>query len=313
MNRKCWPVVLLLVMLACSFASASVLKSGGYVGPDTQWLQKSDRLMSIYSGQLSFWSNYTLTVPLSVPKEALYKILISASGSPAVDPFGNKWPIMKLKVANREICTWLVEDQRQLFVSTAFKLPQGNHDAQISMINDYNNGREDRNLFVYGLALASVRTEDAQPMVMFGGRPAAVYGEFMEGTKAVVEKRNVDPLYPAKRATPDYTPTTKAPSEIGVRLENGLEYNLADFTVEESLDGQWKISGLTRARSHSLKMWILTRAIGRPTSTIQPGIPSGCLWIGMKNIRKQERAMLPILRVGTEKSLIFPKTRKVSV
>lgn len=60
--------------------------------------------------------------------------------------------------------------------------------------------------------------------------------------------RGVDPFYPAMRQVSDYSSPTIASRELSLKLKNGMPLQLGRFESVLSLDGEWKISGLTNSR-----------------------------------------------------------------
>ena len=210
--------------------------------------------MTVAPNQLSFWCNSYLSMPVLIKEAGLYKVLISAWGSPAEDPRGGKWPLMKLLLDEEDICIWEVaSQQKQLYVSPAMELNPGTYQLKIAFINDYQDDKADRNLFFDGIALGAVKGKDDYPVVMFKGRPAASFGKFIEGQEAKKAEANVAAasaipgFYPEKRKIPEYDSPTVPKQQINVTLSNGLSYRLDQFEVTESLNGKWKISGLVNS------------------------------------------------------------------
>lgn len=65
--------------------------------------------------------------------------------------------------------------------------------------------------------------------------------------QAAAAENQVPPFYPPKLDIPDYTSPVRGKGELSVALPCGFAYKLDDFCETVSLDGQWKISGLTNS------------------------------------------------------------------
>lgn len=237
------------ILLVLSFpTSASSLQSGVCIGWDSELITKSDASMTVAPGRLSFWGNGDVRLQISAPSDGLYKFIISAWGSPVRDLHGNEWPIMKLTVDDSDICAWEVRGQKALFISAAIELKAGDHEAKIAFTNDYRTEEEDRNLFVDGIAFGNVKEKADVPALMFQGKPVNAFGKLIEAKEIQqLAKRGVEPFYPAMRLIPDYSPRTISSCELSLTLKNGMFLRPEEFDNALSLDGEWKISGLTNS------------------------------------------------------------------
>ena len=246
-------ITLLMCLLFCVAAAAEgALKAGGFAGADADFIQKGNGSMSAIANQLSFWNNTYFTLPVKIEEAGLYKVFVSAWGGPAEDPRGKKWPIMKLSLDSEDICTWEVASQeRQLYVSSAMALEPGAYQLKISFINDFSAGKADRNLFCDGVALGNVKSKDAYPVLMFKGKPAASFGKYIEPLAAKQESvgsKAIPGFYAGKRQIREDDSPTRPASQVAVTLAGGLSYRLDQFETVESLNGQWKISGLANSQ-----------------------------------------------------------------
>ena len=60
-------------------------------------------------------------------------------------------------------------------------------------------------------------------------------------------EKGVEPFYPEKKQIPDYVSPVAPKGEITVKLANGACLKLDQFSTVVSLNGVWKISGLTNS------------------------------------------------------------------
>lgn len=65
--------------------------------------------------------------------------------------------------------------------------------------------------------------------------------------------RGVDPFRPAMRQIPDYSSPTISSCDLSLELKNGMLLQPGRFGTTLSLDGDWKISGLTNSREPFLE------------------------------------------------------------
>lgn len=249
MSRR---VVILAIGLLCLFsllAGAASLKSGGYANHSSPVFRLSHETMKVRSGQISFWGGSNqLSLTVAPEENGLYKLLIRAWGSLCE----GEGPLMKLTVAGKDICVWSVDVRPAIYMSPAFELPAGEHEVVISFINDKAAGGEDRNLYLDGVAFGAVKSAEAVQVLLFDGKPLSSFGKPREGKILQIVGENpwekgVEPFYPEKKQIPDYVSPVAPKGEITVKLANGASLKLDQFSTVVSLNGVWKISGLTNS------------------------------------------------------------------
>ena len=169
---------LLMLVIAFSAFAQRTLGPGEYVEAEASWLTAVGGDTNTLPGELAFWGSGHLEVPIAIEQAGWYRLFVGARGTPAVDPSGKAWPLMKISLGKKDLGVWEVST-KGLYVGPAMKLEEGIVILTITYTNDYNDSAGDRNLLLDGIALAEAMDEDEIPIVMFKGKPAANYGELL--------------------------------------------------------------------------------------------------------------------------------------
>lgn len=250
-KRKQWfsmfVAILFLFSLFC-FAGPA-LRPGIHIEVESDWVTKEHADTTAIPGFVSFWSFGNLSFPVEISEEGYYKFLVAAKGTGALDELGNRWPLMRLSINNKDICLWEVKNTVELFMSQAIKLQPGTYIAKLAYINDYGNEKEDRNLFIDAAAIGRTETSDDGeiPMVMFKGKPAAMFANIVGIKSELSSRTNLGSYYPAIREVK--VQPLLAKSDIAITLPNGLAMRLDQQEVVQSLNGDWKISPLVNSNT----------------------------------------------------------------
>ncbi len=229
-------------------SSGGGLQSGEFAGTASGLWRVSSENMRSKAGQLSFWGSSHLTLEVNAPQDGLYKFVIRAWGSPCQ----GVWPLMSLEVGEKN-CLWTASGNPQLFITPAVELAAGRQQVKIAFANDGNAGKEDRNLFLNGFAFGQVSESGALPELLFDNKPLSSLGRPVEGKLKKLAAKNpwehgVAPFYPAKKELADYSSPVAAQDQLSVKLDCGAGYRLSEFSTVQSLNGKWKISGLSAGK-----------------------------------------------------------------
>ena len=228
--------------------SGDGLKSDEYAGAVSGLWRTSSENMRSRAGQLSFWGPSQLKLTINVAADGLYKFVIRAWGSPCQDV----WPLMSMSVGEK-YCLWTASGTPQLYVTPAVELAAGQYQVEIAFTNDAHAGNEDRNLYVSGFAFGQVSEAGALPELLFDNKPLSSLGKPVEGKLKKLAAKNpwehgVAPFYPAKKELADYSSPVAAQDQLTVKLAGGASYGLDEFSTVQSLNGKWKISGLSAGK-----------------------------------------------------------------
>lgn len=244
MLKKRIPIALVLLMaLAASFCYAdNILEPGVYVEAEEDWIEQYNAWTNI-SDQISFWSNGSIALNISVPESGFYKFMVGSRGNPALDTEGRRWPLMRMSLGGQYSCAWEVSDVWSICITDEMHLEPGTYRVEFAYTNDYSNETEDRNLFIDGLAFGLVSSKDEIPFLMFKGGPPTNYGPLI-ACKQFGKVQRIPNFYPPKKEI-TYTNPTHSYEEKNLTFANGKTARLS--ANEESLNGEWKISGLTNS------------------------------------------------------------------
>jgi hypothetical protein len=120
-------------------------------------------------GWWAFWSNGRLRITCRVTEPGLYKVVVRAAGTTALDPQTKElYPRMVVEIdggaAGRH--AFDVKGDRknpEICITPALRLTAGPHTISVAYVNDYGSGKEDRNLFVDWLGMGPVVQKDGPP------------------------------------------------------------------------------------------------------------------------------------------------------
>jgi beta-galactosidase len=247
MDKRILILSLTILFLSLQIAAAQpYLEPGGFLEAEAEGIIRVGADAINVPDHLAFWGNGSLTFTLKVGEAGLFKLLIGAKGTAALESeTGKKWPLMKLFLDGKEQCLWEVTS-KALYVSPALALAAGNYQLTLAFTNDASHGSDDRNLFIDGMALGAIEKEAALPSVFFKGTEPHHYGEFIAGDLLLASRR-VTSLYPPKQQIEEYQAKTISATDLKFVLANGKPLQVFQFIEEQSLNGEWKISPLSNS------------------------------------------------------------------
>jgi hypothetical protein len=186
MTQKLWRMLLvcaaLLAFGAAALADETVTIAPGEVveAEDDAVYHSSGTKGDSWPGYWYFYSNGSLKVNLSIPRDGYYRLLATARGKKA----GDIWPFfVYADTQNRfERYSWYVNSgEKAVLVGTPKFYSAGVCEVTLSYSNDGRVGSEDRDLFVDWIALASAGGPDEpmDPTYSVKGQPLSSYGAFI--------------------------------------------------------------------------------------------------------------------------------------